>query len=321
MSSRVVIVLVALLAYCSAAAAENWADRLGYPPGERVILIHAHGAGLSYETNAAVGAALESGAATCASALAPCPWFAHAVADLDGDLGLDLVVNSELPQYRWGPLAREQHTRSLVDADGYFWPRTQQTMVAADPVDVEYELRAQLQRARELGLKPTHFTTHMGALYSRPDLAEVYLRLAREQWIPAVVVELTQEQLDRFRDQGYPLPDSLIRIMADYPLPKLDDLRLCPRPDTYEAKKAALLDMIGSIEPGVTQIALAPAADSPALRAMTEGWRQHVWEAELLADADVRAALSAEGISLASWSDLMARFEGRAVEKEAMEEE
>ena len=140
------------------------------------------------------------------------------------------------------------------------------------------------------------------------------LRIAREHWIPAVVVALTQEQLDRFRSEGFPLPDSLIRLMAEYPLPKLDDLRGCPPADSYEEKKKVFLELINGMRPGITQFALSPAYDSPALRVLTDDWQQRVWEAQLLTDNDVRAALSADDVRLADWTELMARFEGRAVE-------
>ena len=315
------VLLTLFFSAVAVAQQTTWADRLGYPPGERVILVHAYGAGLCHETNAATAAALESGAATCASAMPPCPWFAHAASMQLGEMGLAFTINSELPEYRWRPMAASLHTESLVSTEGYFWASVRQTMVMADPVDVEYELRAQLQRARELGIKPTHLTTHLGALFMRPDLAEVYLRVAKEHWTPAVVVELTQEHLERFRAQGFPIPDSMIRIMAEFPLPKLDDLRFCPRLDSYEQKKAELVRMINELRPGITQLALHPAVDSPALRALSEDWQQMVWEAQLLEDAEVRAALSAEGISLASWSDLMARFEGRAAEERVGDEQ
>ena len=286
-SPRPAVAAAVLAAVCSTLAfgtplanAETWAERLGFPAGSRVVVLHANELGMSYETNAAGTRLLKSGLVSSASAMAPAPWFGDlaewAKANPNADVGLELTLNSEFPTYRWQPVASDGLVPSLADPAGFLWRTPIQTMVNATPEDVERELRAQIQRAKEAGLQPSHFTTHLGTLVTRPDLIEVYLRIARQEWIPAMVVEL--------------------RFVADA--------------ESYEAKKQAFLKTLRELQPGITQIAFHPAVESDALKRITPDWQQRVWDAQLLADPDVKQALESSGIIITNWRELMKRFEG-----------
>ena len=250
--------------------------------------------------------------------MAPCPWFADAAAwcaaHADKDVGLELTVNSEWQHYRWRPVAGDALVATLLDPDRFLWQSPTQIMVNATADDVEQELLAQIEYAKSIGMRPTHLTTHLGALVTRPDLIEVYLKVARLQWIPAVVVEVTPEQLERFRSLGFPMPDDLVQLFDAYPLPKVDDLRLLEHGDSYAAKKEAFLNLVRELPPGLTQIAMHPAVESDALKRIVPDWQQRVWEAQLLADPDVRAALAGEGTVITNWREMMSRFQDRPPE-------
>ena len=316
MAVRLVVGLLAIAATTAAPVrAETWAERLGYPPNSKVLILHAQELGLCHETNAAGARLFETGAIRSAGAMAPCPWFADlaqwSVDHPDADVGLELTINSEWLHYRWRPVAGDQQVATLLDPDRYFWQSAVQTMVNAEAGDVERELLAQIAHAKSIGLRPTHLTTHLGALITRPDLIEVYLRVARQQWIPAMVVELTPEQVERFRGAGFPLPDDIIGLLAHYPLPKVDDLRMVAPAESYEAKKQAFLTLLRELPPGLTQIALHPAVESEGLKRILPDWQQRVWDAQLLGDDAVRAALRGEGVVLTDWREIMRRFDGR----------
>jgi predicted glycoside hydrolase/deacetylase ChbG (UPF0249 family) len=286
-----------------------------------VLVLHAHELGLCHESNAAGLRLMSAGALSSGAAMAPGPWFAdfaERAAELpQADIGLELTINSEWKNYRWRPVAPDALVASLLDPDRYLWQSTTQTIVNAHAEDVERELLAQIAFAKSLGLKPTHLTTHLGALVTRPDLIEVYLRVARQQWIPAMVVELTPQHVERFRAAGYPVPDDIIALLADYPLPKVDDLRLVAPADSYEAKKRSFLQMLRELPPGLVQIAIHPAAESDGLKRIATDWQQRVWDAQLLADGDVRAALRSPGVVITNWREIMDRFQGRPTQTNA----
>lgn len=304
----------ALLLTATHAVADDWATRLGYPEGAKVLVVHAHRMGLSFESNEAIEKLMDSGVVSSASAMPTCPWFTAAAqwrqqrGDLD--VGLDFTLNSHLPLYRWTPVSNSRDVASLVDRDGYQWQNVVQVMVNAKVDEVEQELRMQLLHADRMGLKPTHFTTHLGALYARPDLAEMYLRLSREQWIPAVVINLTPELAERFRQDGYPVPDTLVRALDDYPFPKVRDLLILPQADSLEAKAAATAKLIAELPPGLVQLSFAPATDSPALRAMDPNWQQRVWDAQVWENEAVKAELAKEDVVITNWKEIMQRFDG-----------
>jgi len=295
--------------------ADTWAKRLGFPPNSKVVLLHVQELGMCHETNAAGTQLLQQGLVRSASAMAPCPWFTDAAqwcGEHPGtDVGLSLTISSEWPSYRWRPVAADDQVASLLDPDRFLWRSPTQVMVNATADDVERELMAQIDFARSQGMRPTHFTTHQGLLVIRPDLIEVYLRVARQQWIPAVVVELTPEQVVKFQQAGFPLPDNIIQLLSDYPLPKVDDLRMLPPAESYEVKKQAFLTMLHELPPGLTQIAINPAVESEALKRIAPDWQQRVWETQLMEDEAVRAALTSDGVIVTDWREVMDRFEGR----------
>ena len=61
-----------------------------------------------------------------------------------------------------------------------------------EPREAEAEIRAQVERALQSGIRPTHLVSHMGTLYQRPELLAVLLRVAREYRLP---VRLARERL------------------------------------------------------------------------------------------------------------------------------
>lgn len=310
-----VVAVVCLPLVSAPANAQTWAEQLGYPAGSKVIVLHANGLGLSYETNAAITKLIDNGQISSASAIVPAPWFGDFVAWVkahpNADIGLELTLNSELPNYRWQPVASDGLVPTLTDSSGFLWRSPVQTMVNASTDEVERELRAQIRRAKESGFEPSHLTTHLGTLVTRSDLIEVYLRIARQEWIPAMIVELTPEQVARFEQSGFPLPDDIIQLLADYPLPKVDDLRFVQDAESYQAKKQAFLKTLADLKPGLTQIAFHPAVESDALKAIVPDWQQRVWDAELMADPEVRQTLEAQGIRVTNWREIMQRFDGQ----------
>ncbi|WP_197527898.1 ChbG/HpnK family deacetylase [Posidoniimonas polymericola] len=304
---------MAALTACHDAAAENWAQRLGFPPGKKVVVLHAHDMGMCFETTQACADLASTLPRLSASAMAPCPWFPHAAKHDShsglGDVGLQLTFNSEWSDYRWRPTSGAGLSPSLVDADGFLWRSVLQFALSADRDDVEREMHWQLLTAERCGLKPTHLTTHLGALYSRPDFAEAYLAFARKQWIPAVVVELTPELTERLAAKGFPVPQGLAAAISDYPLPTLKDLRIVPRAESYEEKLNATLEAVDSLPDGLSQIAFAPGVDSPALRALSPQADQYVWDLRLMQDESLKKRLQADDVILTNWVEIMERFD------------
>src|SRR5215510_671058 len=129
-------------------SAQTLADHLGYPPGTKLVIVHADDLGETHAVNAAAIKSLESGSINSASMMVPCPWFPE-IADYTkshpgGDFGLHLTVTSERVYYRWGPVAPADKVPSLLDKNGYFhhdWEQNQHV----NAKEVAIELRAQIE--------------------------------------------------------------------------------------------------------------------------------------------------------------------------------
>jgi len=308
---------IVTLATGDRATARTWAETLGYPPEARVLIIHASQMGMSFETSHAGKQLLERGIVQSVDAMPPCPWFGEfsnwARENSKYDVGVSLTFTGEAKHYRWGPISPRSEVESLVDGDGFLPRASLQFINSADPEQVEQEMEAQLNYARKAGIRPGHLTAHQGILYLRTDLAKRYLNFAQKHWIPAVVVELTPEKLGKLREDGFPIQDEMVDLIAQYPLPKVDDFQIMPAGEHYEQKRDNFMQMVRGLSPGITQIVALPATESEALKQIDPNWQQRVWDAKLLSDPEVEAFLKSDGIVLTNWQEMMRRFEGEAV--------
>src|SRR5690349_9171744 len=135
-------------------------QQLGFGPQDRVVIIHADDIGMCRATLPALADLLDVGLVSSAAVMVPCPWFPQVAAWCRAhpavDMGVHLTVNSEWETYRWGPLSTRDLASGLLDDAGYFhaWPPA--TFAQADPSAVAAELRAQVARALQAGIRPTH---------------------------------------------------------------------------------------------------------------------------------------------------------------------
>ena len=303
------------LAFSSPAHGETWAEKLGYPAGKRVLILHADDIGMCYEANIAAKAYLTSGHIQSAALMAPCPWY-NEIADWykanpDYDLGMHLAMNSEWKWYRWGPVAGRAKVPSMVDAEGFLYRGVLDTAKSAKAEDIETEIRAQVERAIAKGTRPGHIDTHMGTLYARLDFTKAYLKVAEEYHIPAMVVEQSPAVIEKFKKQGYPITEESMQLLAAYKLPKLDDFNSVGEGKTYEEKKEKFFQLVQSLRPGLNEIIFHPSVLTETMKAITGTWQQRAWEAQMFSDPAVLAFFEREGVLFTNWKEIMKRFDAK----------
>src|SRR6202020_276316 len=288
--------------------AQTLVERLGYPPGTKLIIVHADDLGETHSVNAAAIKALQGGTINSASLMVPCPWVPeiadYAKSHPDADFGLHLTLTSERVYYRWGPVAPADKMPSLVDQNGYFhheWKEGEHI----NAKEVEVELRAQIERALAMGVRPTHLDSHQYRLIMNgKELFDTMLRVAHEYKLPVFVTR------DWFGDHPY-LQASLA------PSDVVLDHTVTIEPKIPPEKWAGFyLTALQNLKPGVTEFVIHPGFDDDELRAATRerstwgsAWRQRDYD--FFTSDQFREILAQQKIKLITWRELARAAEAK----------
>jgi len=281
--------------------AQTLLEKLGLPPDTKLLIVHADDLGETHSVNAAALKALQGGTINSASLMVPCPWFPE-IADYarshpEGDFGLHLTLTSERVYYRWGPVAPADKVPSLVDQNGYFhhdWKQDQHI----NAKEVEIELRAQIERALAMGVRPTHLDSHQYRLIMNgKELFDAMLRVAHDYKLPVFVTR------DWFADHPY-LQASL------GPSDIVLDHTVTIEPEIAPEKWAEFyLTALKDLKPGVTEFVIHPGYDDDELRAATRerstwgaAWRQRDYD--FFTSDQFRQILAQQKIMLITWREL-----------------
>jgi len=287
-----------LIASTLSAQTKTVAERLGYPADAKLVILHADDLGAAHSVNAASIDALEKGAISSASIMMPTPWVTevanYARAHPNADLGLHLTITSEWLTYRWGSVESKDRVPSLLDSTGTFPSEVAPVVARAKPADVERELRAQVDRALALGIRPTHLDSHMGALFTTPEMIATYVKVAHDYRLPFLAM----------KSGSFPPPMPL--SPKDIAL----DTVIVAGPDVPRDQwKAFYLKAIANLKPGLTEIIVHLGHDDAELQAVTvdhepygSAWRQRDYD--VVTSPEFKKALQEHRVTLVTWRDL-----------------
>jgi predicted glycoside hydrolase/deacetylase ChbG (UPF0249 family) len=259
------------------------AERLGHHADDRLLIVNCDDLGACHAANVGVYEALRSGVATSGSLMVPAPWAREAAAHYLGeDIGVHLTLNAEYDLYRWGPITQSP---SLLDGDGGF-PRTvEDVWDHADLDEVRRECRAQIERAILWGFDVSHLDSHMGTLQLRPEFFDVYLELAVDFGLPLRLSGASTERL-----VGFPFR----RLAAEEGVLFPDHFVLVPN---GVGSRRVIERTLFDLRPGVTEMYVHPAADTPELRALAPDWANRVDDHHLVShDTGLRTMIERSGV-------------------------
>ncbi len=292
-----------LLCFAAGAArAQNKsaAERLGYPADSKLLIVHADDLAVAHSVDIASFDALEKNAVTSASIMVPCAWLtevaSYAKEHPDADLGLHLTLTSEWKTYRWGPVSSSDKVASLFDPSGYLWPETPAATLSLKTAEAEREIRAQVERAITLGIHPTHLDSHMGVLFSKPELFAVYVKVAHEYNLPFLALRLPNLPAEFFSSLS--VKDVILDavVMAN-PSVHANEWR-----DFY-------INAVKNLKPGLSEMIVHLGHDDAELQAVTldhpdfgSAWRQRDYD--IVTSPEFKKALDENHIILVKWKDL-----------------
>lgn len=303
-SGRQTLCATAILVLSIAAAAQTATrtiqERLGYPATARLLIIHADDLGMAHSVNRAIFEALEKHWVSSASLLVVCPWVPEvaswAKAHPDADLGIHLALNSEWTPFRWGPVSPKDQVSSLLDGQGYMPLLEEQIVDHAKPQEVERELRAQIERAKQLGITISHLDPHMGTLLDSAPLLDVYRRVGHEFNLPLRLTDSPDQRVPP--GTSIPADEHLLSgVFQMQPGVPLDEWF-----DFYKK-------VLTPLKPGVYELVVHVAYDDPEMRAATLGhpdwgaaWRQT--DLDTVSSSQFRQFLKEQGFVLITWKEL-----------------
>jgi predicted glycoside hydrolase/deacetylase ChbG (UPF0249 family) len=291
----------------AAAGEKTLAEQLGYRKDERLLMIHADDIGMCHSVNVASSKALTEGIASSGSVMVPCPWFPEIAAwskeHPKVDLGLHLTLTSEWKYYRWRPLSPPEKVRGLLDPEGFMWRSELDVKKHARPEEVELEIRAQIQRALDFGMKPTHVDSHMGTLFADAGFFEVYTRVAKETgfmpMLPAPSPEINAQAALLGLD--YPAVSGKLRSSG---FMLLDRLVLELEGKDLDSRREGFRKFVRGLTPGVTELIVHLSGDEDEIRNVTGNWGRRYWEFRILTDPESRKFLEDEKVKLVGYREL-----------------
>jgi hypothetical protein len=246
---------------------------------------------------------MEHGSVSSASIMVPTPWFseiaAYARAHPGADLGLHLTLTSEWHFLKWGPVASKSDVPGLVNKNGFFYSSVDSVYATATPVEVEKELRAQIEQAKHFGMDITHLDSHMGTLFGRADYLKVLIKLGHEYKLPVLLSK--------------PVFKAAYRISLDSLVgndePTLDMIYIAIPPDFKAGMEKFYTNILKTLQPGVSEIIFHTAYDDSELKAATidhddygAAWRQA--DFDFFTSEKCKSLLNDQNIHVITWREI-----------------
>ncbi|MDO9374720.1 MAG: polysaccharide deacetylase family protein [Bacteroidota bacterium] len=278
-------------------------ELLGYPASTKLLIIHADDLGVSQSENAASIYAMEKGSINSGSIMVPCPWMgdmaAYARTHPTADLGLHLTLTSEWKNYKWGTVGAPNQTPALLNKLGHFYSATDSLYMYSNAAEVEKEIRAQIERAKQFGIDPTHFDAHMGCLFGTPEYLQILVRLGREYRVPVLLNREAFKVVFNLNLDKY-ISDKEVLV---------DKLYMAQPADFKTGMAAFYTNVMKSLQPGLSCILLHAAYDNAEMQAVTidhpeygAAWRQA--DFEFFSGEACRKLIKDEHIQLVTWREI-----------------
>ncbi len=296
-----IFLLVFIFPFIVISQSKGIAERIGFDNNTKLLIIHADDIGLAHSVNTATIKAFEGKGINSASIMVPCPWFseiaAYAKDHTEYDFGLHLTLNAEWKNYRWGGVSPATEIPSLLDKNGFFYRSVKEVVEHANPIEVEKELIAQVERALAFGVKPTHLDNHMGSLFATSELFQIYLKIGKIYDLPVFIPMAVKErypELVKLIDEQKAIVDNYMMMNTNRPVIEWNEF---------------YIDIVQQLKPGLNELIVHLAIDNSEMQAVTidhadfgSTWRQN--DLNTLLSKEFKDALKENNIKLITWKEI-----------------
>jgi predicted glycoside hydrolase/deacetylase ChbG (UPF0249 family) len=253
------------------------------------LLVRADDIGSSHNANLACIESYKNGIVRSVEIMVPCSWFEEAVKLLNENPGLDvgvhLVLTSEWENYKWRPLT---YAPSISDKDGYFFPMIwpgknfddSQALAKSsyNIVEIEKELRAQIELALRKIPRISHLSDHMGWSSISPEMKALFAKLAVEYKLETDYSSL--EHAGNYRNDN-----------------------------SGKSAVQSFIGMLNDLKPGTTLFVEHPGLNTPEAQGIFHVGNETVaFDRQLVTDIftspDIKKAVADKKIQLISYKDL-----------------
>ncbi|MFT3704616.1 MAG: polysaccharide deacetylase family protein [Agriterribacter sp.] len=338
-------IIISFTSFTARSQDVTYAEKLGWPKGAKVIILHVDDAGMSHDSNEGAINATSKGVANSMSVMMPCPWVPEIVKYLKEhptvDAGLHLTLTAEWDNYRWVPLSGKAAVPGLVDEYGCLWPEPEDVVKHASADEIDKEIRAQLDRALTMGFVPTHLDSHMGTLFASQAYLEKYIKLGIEKQIPVMLpgghnsyIRANYQQREKKALQkagkwkdGMALSEpaalkgaaAVGKMVWNAGLPVLDDLATDtgdnPVPDDAKNNDTALRDFytkeytrtLQELKPGLTMVIMHCTQPSEIFGHISGSGTHRKGDMLAMMDPALKTYIQQQGIILTTWREVMER--------------
>lgn len=281
----------------------NLAQKLGYSENTKLLIIHADDAGLSHSENQATIQTLQNGFVNSYSIMTPCPWFFEmanfAKNNPQYDCGVHLTLTCEWENYKFGPVLPLSEVPSLTDANGHFYKSRADFKNHAKPSEIKKELTAQIERALQFGIQPTHLDSHMCSIGVTPEILEIYKELGKQYKLPVFINQQFVESI-RLSDEEYNFGDMLLT----------DNLLIGYFSDFEKGElRNSYTKALDNAIPGLNVFLLHPAFDDFEMQGITvnhpnfgSAWRQI--DFDFFTSEECGRKLKENNIQLVTWREI-----------------
>jgi len=281
------------------------------------LIVNADDFGLTAGVNRAIIEGHARGVITSSTVMANMPAFADAVRLARDHPSLGVGLHFNITQGR--PVAEASRVSSLIDDDGEFWGTSAALLRRAlagrlRTEEVVVELRAQIEKALNAGLRLTHVDSHKHS-HALPRICEAIIATIKDYGINAVRLPREEWRFDR-NAKSFELIAQSVGALGISQLCRISGAKLkksdVKTPDFFFGiartgfwTKIWLIELIERLPAGASELMCHPGYDDDDLGVVGTRLRaSRVNELRLLTDPDVVAKLRGNDVKLINFAAL-----------------